>query len=480
MDMAGYFSRIRLLLTDRRSNLVNYKGFLLAVLITGVLTSGVQTAYGAQLSTIVNPNNDSSDFQMKYQKTVYIEYEDGGQIADMLRDKTWDVSFMASTPDPDVTSLMESLNKKIAADGSVTQISDLSVDYSAVLTGRMLSTSIDYKVVLEGKLANYNIAEEGGVSGQKLVDLGWRGLSVQGPVIINGIEINMPGSVLAENEQAVYSQIQGSDAEALLNQPLLNAEGIKNQPLGNWHFLFDPTGIGADANTFGLSDDIKGFVVSGFTMGESSIREGRQVETDLYEEFTADKTYGIRTIQSADTANLSIIGFAAIDNLGGLEIAGVTPTAPEDYGTTSTGGFPVAIIYGMAGLAAVGGGAFFVFSNRQLKKEQGQGQTGIDPSRLTGYQTSASSGGYQTNRGEAQLTDTIEYDQTRSVYDGQAERPAEQPSIPAAVESEAACGCAASADSGNECDCNMQSQCFCDATCGCNSDICKEAVKDMQ
>ncbi|KAF6241991.1 hypothetical protein C6988_10605, partial [Nitrosopumilus sp. b1] len=123
-----------------------------------------------------------------------------------------------------------------------------------------------------------------------------------------------------------------------------------------------------------------------------------------------------------------------------------------------------------------------VFSNRQLKKEQGQGQTGIDPSRLTGYQTSASSGGYQTNRGEAQLKDDTDYAKTRSVYEEQvAEQHVQKaPPPPAAGESEASCGCAASADAGNECDCEMQGQCFCDATCTCNRDVCKDAVKEMQ
>ena len=46
--------------------------------------------------------------------------------------------------------------------------------------------------------------------------------------------------------------------------------------------MFDPTGINADASTFGLDDSIAGFVVSSWTMGESSIREGRQVER-IYE-----------------------------------------------------------------------------------------------------------------------------------------------------------------------------------------------------
>ena len=48
-------------------------------------------------------------------------------------------------------------------------------------------------------------------------------------------------------------------------------------------------------------------------------------------------------------------------------------------------------------------------------------QQGIDPSNLVGYQTSASSGGYQTNRGEAQLKSDTDYAQTRSVYEESAE-----------------------------------------------------------
>ena len=55
-------------------------------------------------------------------------------------------------------------------------------------------------------------------------------------------------------------------------------------------------------------------------------------------------------------------------------------------------------------MAALGGVAMMLMSKRKLSKEKGHyQQTGIDPSQLTGVQTSASSGGYQTIRGEAQV-----------------------------------------------------------------------------
>jgi hypothetical protein len=57
-------------------------------------------------------------------------------------------------------------------------------------------------------------------------------------------------------------------------------------------------------------------------------------------------------------------------------------------------------------------------SKRKLSKEKGHyQQTGIDPSQLTGVQTSASSGGYQTIRGEAQVTGLEDYNEHRSYYD---------------------------------------------------------------
>ena len=231
---------------------------------------------------------------------------------------------------------------------------------------------------------------------------------------------------------------------------------------------------------------LQGFVVSSWTMGESSIREGRQVERIFEAEVMADETYIVRSVQSTDTANLSSIGFGALDVLDGVEIIGVTPTPPEDYMTTSTGGFPIMIIYGMAGMAAIGGIGFFIISSRSMKK-QAVGQQGIDPSKLVGYQTSASSGGYQTNRGEAQLKTDSDYAQSRNVYDDTQETTPEQTTpeqttpeqtMPSTGE-EAACGCAASAEIGSECDCDMQGSCLCDATCRCNADLCKEQVREM-
>ncbi len=385
---------------------------LLSVLIIFGTSSPV---WAAQLDARINPDSPDFNFQVKYQRTIFIEYNEGGQLADQLRGAIESKRLTADSTNPAVVDVINRINQKLASDASGAIVSDLNVEYSAQLTGRGINTSIDYKLILSGTISDHIIRERQGQT-PAIIDLGWRGITVEGPVVIDGTEINLPISFIKDKVPSVFSSIKGTEAEVLLSENLINAEGIKNQPLSKWHFLFDPTGINVDASTFGLSEEISGFVVSGFTMGESSLREGRQVEKEFEAHFTLDKSYIVRSVESADNANLAVIGFGVVDSLEGLEIIGVTPTAPEGFATTSTGEFPVSIIYGMAAMAAIGGAGIFIYSSRKLKHE-GTQQTGIDPSQLRAYQTSAGAGGYQTVRGEAQLIDDSDYEKTRSVYD---------------------------------------------------------------
>ena len=452
------------------------RALVLSVLLAGLIVIGTTTpALAAQLDIRINPNEDSSPFTMDYQKTIFIEYPNGGNLFDELRGHQWTVSGTADLSNPGVQNLLDKLNQKIISDGSQARISDLNVSYAFHLKAKNISTSVDYKVIIEGTLTNYVITKD---TQRTLIDLGWRGLSVDDEILINGVDINIPLNLLKSEEPEAYTFFVGTEAEDILTTPLINADFILEQPLTNWHFLFDPTGITSDAATFGIDESIAGHVISSWTMGESSIREGIQVPLIFEAEIMSDEKYVVKSIQSSDQGNIFAVGFGALDTLEGLEIVGITPTSPEGYTTPSTGGFPVMIVYGMAGMAALGGIGFFIYSNRSLKKEA-QGQQGIAPNQLVGYQTSASSGGYQTNRGEAQLKDNTNYQQTRSVYEEtQQQSPPPQAATPNMVDQ--ACGCEAdSGDPDYSCDCAMQGHCICSADCKCSTDVCKEAVGQL-
>ncbi len=395
-------------------------GILVASLAVIMLASTVGPAFAAQMEFRSWVSGDSTETaEIKFQRTVILNYDEGGMLADELRGQKFAKTFTVTSGDPGVNELRDRINYQFSQLGSSAVVTDLQIDYDTKLTGRGLNTSVDYKIILSLELSNHVLRESsGGNSG--LVDMNWRGLMIPGEVTINskGIdhEINLPISFIANSAPGLYSAIQGTEAETLLNTPIMDASGIKAQPLGNWHFLFDPTGINVDASTYGMSEELAGVVWSSYTMGESSIREGIQTEKEFEASFTTDKTYDLRTIESADSANIFFAGFANIDVLNDAEVVGVYPEAPEGFATTSTGEFPVMIIYGMAGMAGVVGVAVFVISEKKRKGDIGATQTGIDPSQLTGVSTSTGSGGYKTNRGEAHLK-SDDYAHHRSVYD---------------------------------------------------------------
>jgi len=372
----------------------------------------------SQLEVTIDPNSDTAYAKMVYQRSINVDYSDGGKLTEM-NGKTEKISFTAVSSNPGMESLIANLNSYIVSQGSQAQISDLSLEYKTILTGRTTSMSVDYTIILRPTIENF-VIKMGSGNTPTLLDVDWRGFGAIGPVVINtptygDVEINLPISSFEKFTPSLALSLKASDAAELLSTRLMDGDEIKAQPIGNWHFLFDPTGIGVDAKQYGFET---GTVISSFTMGESSIREGLIREQIHQAVFDSDKQYLVTSFESSGNASIDILGFANRDVLGTSEIFGVTPTAPEGYATTSAGEFPAFILYGMAGMAALGGVAMMLMSKRKLSKEKGHyQQTGIDPSQLTGVQTSASSGGYQTVRGEALVSFFEDYNEHKSYYD---------------------------------------------------------------
>ena len=424
-----------------------------------IMVGAITPAWAAQMEVRINPDAESSPFYIRYQKTVFIEYPEDGLIHDQLNGQDWHVTGSADSSNPGVQDLMGQLNQKILDSKSQASISDLNVSYDVHLRPFGGHTSVDYNVALSGDISNYFITRD---SQRALIDLGWRGLSAYDDVVIDGVEINTPISILESHSPETYELLAGTAADDVLLQQIINADFILEQSMTKWQFLFDPTGINVEAGTFGLSDEIAGFVVSQWTIEPSNIITGIQSAIEIEATVVLDREYTVKSKQSADGAFIQMVGYGTLGVLDGIEIAGVTPESPPVVQE-----FPVFIIYGMAGIAAVAGIGFFFVSNRSLKN-QSVGQQGIDPSRLVGYQTSSSSGGYRTNRGEAQLRDNSDYQQTRNVYDNASRN------VPPPAAFDAACGCSTAAETGSECDCEMQDSCLCDASCQCSASICRE------
>jgi len=393
---------------------------VIAFLSFFIVISGLSPVFASsQLEVTIDPNSDTAYAKMVYQRSINIDYSDGGNLAETMNGKIEKISFTAISSNPSVQSLIANLNSYFVSQGSQANVSDLSLEYKSTLTGRSTSMSVNYTIVLRPTIENI-VIKHGSGNDPTLLDADWRGFGALGPVVINtptygDVEINLPISSFEKFTPSLALSLKASDAAELLYTRLMDGDEIKAQPIGNWHFLFDPTGIGVDAKQYGFET---GSVISSFTMGESSLREGLIREQIHQATFASDKVYQVTSFESSGNASIDIIGFANRDVLGNSDIFGVTPTAPEGYASTSAGEFPAFILYGMAGMAALGGVAIMIISQRKLKKEgKNLQQIGIDPTQLTSVQTSASSRGYQTVRGEAQVTGLEDYNQHRSYYD---------------------------------------------------------------
>ena len=397
------------------------KLLIIALFVGAVIALGsIAPTFGsAQLEATLEDATGKALAKMTYQRTIWIDYSDGGNLENILSGKNVTVIFSVDSSAVGMKELIEKINSSIASNDSDAYVSYMSLDYVALMTGRDDKMSIDYKIILRPVIENFVIRDYTGTS-PALLDVDWRGFGASGPVEIytpnDGImEINLPISLFDKYTPEIAMQLKSSDAGELLTKSIMNADGIRDQPIGNWHFLFDPTGIGVDAAQYGFQT---GSVISKYTMGESSLREGIQTERTSEAMFTIDREYSIKTFEASDNASLDVVGFAVRSE----GFFGVTPTSPEGYATTSSEEFPAMVLYGMAGMAALGGVAFMLMSMRKLKKEgKNLQQTGIDPSQLTGVKTSSSSGGYQTVRGEAQVKGLEDYNQHQSYYDDKSQ-----------------------------------------------------------
>jgi len=183
--------------------------------ITPVLAS-------SQLVVTVDPNNDTAIASMKYQRAIFIDYSEGGELASDLRGKDVFVSFSADSSNAGVKNLLGQLNSYILSKNSQAQITDLKVHYTATMTGREGSMSIDYKIELLPVIEKFVIRSYSPGS-PAIIDVDWRGFGATGPIAIStaeygNMEINLPISFIQKFEPELAAAIVASDADVLLRQ----------------------------------------------------------------------------------------------------------------------------------------------------------------------------------------------------------------------------------------------------------------------
>lgn len=341
---------------------------ILAILLVSVF---VTPAYAADLAAALNPAEDAGDASYVGTRTLTLEYPAGSSLAQQLDGQNQRIEFSLNGTatgqnNTGVSDVIAALNRAFVQAHSPVQASQAVVSYSGVLRGGPTSAVISYRVELQPILERIVLQGAEGGQGADLVDLEWRGITINEPLIVNApdvgqINVNYPIGILQALYPSVAQSFENSQAREIFYEPILRFESF-NAPMTTWHVLFDP--VGAYGGSVGLEGTGGAQALSVYSLGESSLREGTHAIEEKDATATIDgATVSVHSTTPPPSGQIQIAGYSDARESGGAWYSIVTAEAPEGA-QTSTGGFPIQVLLvlgGMMGAIAI----FILFKARK-------------------------------------------------------------------------------------------------------------------
>ncbi len=312
-------------------------------------------AYAVELTTVVIPSANDAQAQFTGDRILTMTYDPDSSLSKNLTNIHENVNFKANMSTPGMPELISTVNQAIlTGKQSPAQIKNATLDYNARIDGSPGQLKVSYLVRLKPLLEGVTLPSQNTTI--NIVDLDWRSFIVQQPLNltvdgIGQINVNWPIGLFENKLPSIASEIKGSELEKVLMEPLFNFELI-GQPLDTWHFLFDPTGSQAGMLGSGFEEIGGAKVVSIYSLGESSFREG--TFTDIEQDATAtieNTNVNAHVFTSKPSAQIQIAGFAQVRSTPSGEFVTVTEDAPQGT-STATGGFPIQVLLVLGGMMA--------------------------------------------------------------------------------------------------------------------------------
>jgi hypothetical protein len=330
-----------------------------AILATILISSMVYPAYANQMTVFLVTESDKADVIFTAIRFITIDYPAGSQLSQQFDGKNERVNFTMNSTEDGMSQLISTINQVLRTEKqSPVQIENATLDYTASLRGEADRVALAYKLVLNSNISRFVL--EANTEQGTIVDLDWRGIVLNQSIILDTkeygmIDVNYPIGLLQVTYPEFAQKILNSPVAEIMNDPLFNFEEI-GTPMDRWHFLFDPTGSQAGAAGAGYIEEGQSKVVSIYSLGESSFREGTHSAVEKEGVATIDGTQvSVHASTPPPSGQIQLTGFARTAQAGGGELAFVTSQAPAGT-TTATGGFPIQVLLilgGMMGAVAV-------------------------------------------------------------------------------------------------------------------------------
>jgi hypothetical protein len=303
--------------------------------VAALLTSGLASqAHAAQINASLIPEYDRAAGSFTGTKFMQIRYEPGSAISDLFNGRTERVEFsIKGTNSSGISGLVVAANGALLDAGSPAKITGANITYAGVLKGGADRATLTYRVELASTFTGFKLDQN--ASDAIPMDINWRGFVVNGPVMIESVEhgsinVNQPIGLLQATFPEFAGEIMDTEASAIMSEPILDFTEIGEMPMERWHWLFDPTF--ALASTGGvISGDIgRAKVLSVYSLGECSIREGCPPPKEGDATVTVDATtLDVHISTPPPNAQVEIAGFTSIEQAGGIDVIRVSMDNPQ-------------------------------------------------------------------------------------------------------------------------------------------------------
>ena len=330
--------------------------------------------HAVTLTSLINPDSTISSVNYQESHPIQFNYPLNSNLALLFKQLPQRISINASSIDSinenknntyAIQNLLSLVNEQFQKKNSIVRATAANVSF--IVDIRQFSdteTSVDQRISMDLTLENFVIPNANDPS-HKYIDLNWRDFKINEPITLQftnmnsqsknttKIDINHPLSMLYSLNPSFKNEINSNSTDTpILNNPLIDFSKL-SLPMDNWYHLFDPAPRLAETKGYGFKGEANGAnVVTIYSLGEGSIREGKHEDTTYNVIFGNNRQYKADLIQPAPNGRIDILGYSKIvSSPGGEDTAIISQT--NEGGSSYAGNFPFVVLGGLGAMMAV-------------------------------------------------------------------------------------------------------------------------------
>jgi hypothetical protein len=345
-----------------------------------------QLASAVTLTTVLNPNQDTTQAAYEELHTVLINYPQNSEIATLFKNNAREIAITATSLPTEnnkvnqaaMQNLVTYINQALSNIHSLVRATAVSMKFFGDIRDYSSSQSIvDQRMFIDIGIEKYMIPNNQDIT-HKFVDFNWRAFTINQPVklsytdnktgSIKTIDVNYMSGVLNAEIPGFMDAFKRAGATqqaiALLQKPVLDY-GKLSTSMDKWYVLFDPAASLVETQGYGYKGEQNGARVDTiYSLGEGSIREGKHEETIYDSSFgTGANTYSLSLTVPPPNARIDVLGYSKMTTSGSGDSVAVISDQNEG-GSSYAGNFPLVVLGSLGGIMG-GITGFVLFKGRK-------------------------------------------------------------------------------------------------------------------